>query len=33
MVKDLLLDDRQTNHEVAGDDYREKLNQLCQNYQ
>jgi hypothetical protein len=33
MVKEVLSNDGQTSHEVAGDDYREKLVQLCQKYQ
>ncbi len=33
MVKEVLSSDGQTNHEVAGDDYRERLTQLCQTYQ
>ena len=33
MMKDLISNDIQANHEVAADDYREKFTQLCQTYQ
>jgi hypothetical protein len=33
MVKEVLWSDGQDHHEVAGDNYREKINQLCQIYQ